>query len=75
MKLSLTALCIAAGVLGSSMSFAATPAALTAPAARAATAASAATAAAPVTTPAKKVVKKHAAEKTTSHAKKAPAAG
>lgn len=74
MKSSLTALFIAAGVLGSSLSFAATQVAPATPATPAVTAASAATAAAPVTTSSKKVVKKHAAGKNVKHVKKAPAA-
>jgi len=70
MKSSISALCIAAGVLVSSLSFAATPAAPAAPMA----AAAATDAAAPVTTPAKKVVKKHAVKKHAKAAKKAPVA-
>ncbi len=73
MKSSISALCIAAGVLVSSLSFAATPAAPAAPAAPMA-AAAATDAAAPVTTPAKKVVKKHAVKKHAKAAKKAPVA-
>jgi len=70
MKSSISALCIAAGVLVSSLSFAATPAVPAAPMA----AAAATDAAAPVTTPAKKVVKKHAVKKHAKAAKKAPVA-
>lgn len=81
MKSSLTALFVAAGLLGSGLTFAATPApaaAATTPAAAVAVApapVAAATAAAPVTTPAKKVVAKHAVKKTHKAAvEKAPAA-
>jgi hypothetical protein len=86
MKSSITALCIAAGLFGTGLTFAATPAAsAAAPAVKAtpAVAATPATPAAPaakatpaastdaVTTPAKKKVKKHATKKP---AKKASAA-
>jgi hypothetical protein len=63
MKTSLSALFVAAGILGSSLAFAATPAPAAAPAPAPAAATAAAPAAAPVTTPAKKRVKKHAAKK------------
>lgn len=70
MKTSLSALFVAAGILGSSLAFAATPA----PAAKLAPAApvvtTTASVAAPVTTPSKKKVKKHATKKVV---KKVPA--
>jgi hypothetical protein len=83
MKSSLTALFVAAGLLGSAMTFAATPAPAASPApaavvAPAATPAVVAPAAAPVaaavTTPAKKIVKKHASAKAKKEAAKAPVA-
>lgn len=66
MKTTISALCIAAGLFTSGLTFAATPAAVAAPAAPAATAVAAPAAPAAVdavSTPAKKKVKKHAEKK------------
>lgn len=72
MKSSLTALFVAAGLLGSAVTFAATPTPAAVPAA--ATSAAVAAPAAAVTTPAKKVVKKHASAKVKKGAAKTSAA-
>ena len=61
MKLSITALCLTAGLICSGLTFAATPAVFTA---QNTAGASTLQAAGPATKPAKKLVKKHAAKKT-----------
>ena len=70
MKSTFTALFVAAGLLGSGLTFAATPA----PAVTPTPAAVEVPAAAPVTKHAKKIIKKHASAKTKKAAEKAPVA-